>query len=288
MYSHKAKTSVSGGLSCAISCLKEGLDVLILEKAHEFSEIGAVIQMPPNATRIMKYYGLIEKLENEGGAVMCDKYNALRYSDGSQIVSRPPVSREEWHEEKFGAPWYVLHRADYHRILVDEAARLGAQMRLGCDVVHTECSDRSPCVRLSTGEEIVADVVVGADGLRSVGAAVAVEDAAVLGKLLGLLSREENWQSSVPATLQLFEQVRKQRTTLNVQGAIENRHLYQMVDVEECEQRDQLLRQIDWDDEKGDCRWCWASMRYLKDLLGFDAIESAEEAFAEQFNLDTS
>ncbi|KAK5005449.1 hypothetical protein LTR16_005411, partial [Cryomyces antarcticus] len=70
--------------------------------------IGAGTQMPPNATSITKYYGLIEKLENEGGAVKYDKYdkyNALCYSDGSQIVSQPPISREQRHEENFGAPW---------------------------------------------------------------------------------------------------------------------------------------------------------------------------------------
>ena len=60
-----------------------------------------------------------------------------------------------------------MHRADYQRVLVDEARRLGAQLRLGADVVKVECNNRRPSVILGDGEEITADIVVGADGLRS-------------------------------------------------------------------------------------------------------------------------
>lgn len=61
----------------------------------------------------------------------------------------------------------VMHRADYQRVLANEARRLGAQIRLGADVVNVECNDECPSVSLATGERIEADVVVGADGLRS-------------------------------------------------------------------------------------------------------------------------
>lgn len=60
-----------------------------------------------------------------------------------------------------------MHRADYQRVLVDEARRLGARMRLGCDVVEVQCHDLDPSVTLANNEKITADVIVGADGLRS-------------------------------------------------------------------------------------------------------------------------
>ena len=60
-----------------------------------------------------------------------------------------------------------MHRADYQRVLVEEVGRLGAQIRLNCDVVGVECNDIAPVVILADGERITGDIVVGADGIRS-------------------------------------------------------------------------------------------------------------------------
>lgn len=61
----------------------------------------------------------------------------------------------------------TMHRADYQRVLVEEARRLGADIRLGCDVIDIQCGKQSPVVKLASGETITGDVIVGADGLRS-------------------------------------------------------------------------------------------------------------------------
>ena len=60
----------------------------------------------------------------------------------------------------------MIHRADYHQVLLDEAARLGATLRLDAEVVDIKTAD-NPHVVLQTGEVINADVIVGADGTRS-------------------------------------------------------------------------------------------------------------------------
>lgn len=59
-----------------------------------------------------------------------------------------------------------MHRADYQRVLVEEAERLGVEIRLGCDVVSVKC-EYPPEARLADGQVVVGDVIVGADGLRS-------------------------------------------------------------------------------------------------------------------------
>lgn len=61
----------------------------------------------------------------------------------------------------------TIHRADYQRVLAEEARRLGAEIRFNCGVAQVHCSDTKPVITLSTDEKISADVVVGADGLRS-------------------------------------------------------------------------------------------------------------------------
>lgn len=149
-----------GGLSCAISCLKEGLKVTILEKAKELGEIGAGIQIPPNAARVMAQYGLVDKIE-QAGAVIVPGQQLLDYATGKVLIARPGP---EWHVEQFGYHWYVVHRADYHKVLLDEAVRRGAEIHLNCDVVKV---DVLGSVRLADGVVHSADVVVGADGLRS-------------------------------------------------------------------------------------------------------------------------
>jgi salicylate hydroxylase len=149
-----------GGLSCAISCLREGLTVTILEKAKELGEIGAGIQMPPNATRVMAHYGLVDKIE-QAGAVRVPGQQLLDYKTGRVLIAKPG---DEWQVKQFGHYWYVVHRADYHKVLLEDAIRRGAQIHLDCDAVEV---DLAGSVRLANGKTHTADVVIGADGLRS-------------------------------------------------------------------------------------------------------------------------
>ena len=105
-------------MSCAVSCRRQGLEVEILEKAkelgevcdttspflpqyvrhsHQCKQIGAGVLLPPNATRILSYYGLMDKMENAGAVKIADS-RLLRYSDGSFICSRDDP---EWLENHF-------------------------------------------------------------------------------------------------------------------------------------------------------------------------------------------
>src|SRR5271170_1134309 len=79
------------------------------------------------------------------------------------------------------------------------------------------------------------------------GAAMAVEDGAALGILIGSLSQStlEDRKAHVPKVLRLYEAMRKRRTTTNVQGAIENRQLFQMADEGEVEIRNKELLDAD-------------------------------------------
>jgi salicylate hydroxylase len=113
------------------------------------------------------------------------------------------------------------------------------------------------------------------------GAAMAIEDGAALGILVGSLSqsRFEDRKAHVPQTLHLYEEMRKRRTTTNVQGAIENRHLFQMADERDVGTRDRELLDADLPDINNDCRWGYAHLRYQKQLMGFDTIKDAREQF---------
>ncbi|PSK46164.1 ubiquinone biosynthesis monooxygenase COQ6 [Elsinoe australis] len=152
-----------GGLACAIACRRAGVDVTVLEKNDQLTEIGAGVQITPNATQIMRHFGLIDRLL-EAGAEPLGITRLIDFKSGRTIGERPGW---RWAEKAFGNHWYTIHRADYQRVLADEAVRLGAEMRFGANVVHVECTE-TPFVRLEGGEKIHADLVVGADGIGSV------------------------------------------------------------------------------------------------------------------------
>src|ERR1700759_4986411 len=81
------------------------------------------------------------------------------------------------------------------------------------------------------------------------GAAMAVEDGAVLGRLLGHFSRSGCSKSSLPALMQLYQQVRKERAQTTVRTGNSNRVLFHMVDGKDQQARDELLASHDWWDE---------------------------------------
>ena len=70
--------------------------------------------------------------------------------------------------EAYGVPWLLIHRADYFKVLVQEAERLGVKIRLNCAVTRIDCeSELAVVISSSAGVDIEADAVVGADGLHS-------------------------------------------------------------------------------------------------------------------------
>ena len=111
---------------------------------------------------------------------------------------------------------------------------------------------------------------------------MAVEDGAVLGVLLGALSKSPTIaepRSRIPSLLELYQTLRKKRTELNVKGAIDMKHLYEMQDGPEQIRRNEELGKADLSDINDDCPWIYANLRYQKDLLGFDTMGDAKQKY---------
>ena len=110
---------------------------------------------------------------------------------------------------------------------------------------------------------------------------MAIEDGLILGTLLGLLHGTDfitgdEKRGKIHSILELFEGLRKQRTTLNVKGAIANRYMFHLPDGPEQEQRDEDLAEVDWENP---CRWQWADLGYQKKMLSFDLMSDTNKAF---------
>lgn len=85
-----------------------------------------------------------------------------RYATG-QVLGTTPLHPHL--SEKYGSPYWLIHRADFQALLFDAAKALGVEIRLGCYVESIDVS--GPTVKLATGETLTGDVVIGADGIRS-------------------------------------------------------------------------------------------------------------------------
>ncbi|GFE80590.1 salicylate hydroxylase [Steroidobacter agaridevorans] len=150
-----------GGLAAALSLLRAGVDAHVYEQARTLGEVGAGIQISPNASRILHRLGLAEQLTATG--VKPVALHQRRWDDGRTLL-RAPLG--ELVEKTFGAPYYHLHRADLLDALASAlpSQNLHLGHRLTTLVDHGDSTEAT----FENGTRIVSDAVVGADGIHSV------------------------------------------------------------------------------------------------------------------------
>ncbi|CAK1367378.1 unnamed protein product [Cercospora beticola] len=154
-----------GGLAAAIACRHGDLEVTILERAAKIGNVGAGIQIPPNSSKTLKRLGVLSQIEESATAL--ESFDVRRYADGSLLVRKP---LGETSIRLFGEQWRVIHREDYHAILLNEATRLGAKLQLDAQVEKVNASGTE--LTMKDGSTLRADVVIGADGAALVVLAV--------------------------------------------------------------------------------------------------------------------
>ncbi|KAL1856775.1 hypothetical protein Plec18170_003747 [Paecilomyces lecythidis] len=119
------------------------------------------------------------------------------------------------------------------------------------------------------------------------GAAMAVEDGAILGLLLtklqnaGLPLNQNEKNARLASLFRLYENLRKERTKVNVEGAVHTRHYYHLSDGDEQRNRDRELSELPGKRWKGSCSFNWGDAQYQQSLLGFDVLADAEKKFDE-------
>ncbi|KAI5955951.1 hypothetical protein KGF57_003436 [Candida theae] len=124
------------------------------------NEVGAGIQVPPNSVRVLKEYGVFDRFEEY---VTRPKNIILRRYDTGVPLSTTPLDPDM--TNAYGNPYLLIHRADYQKLLYQAALDLGIEYKNGCRI--KEVDESTATVVLETGEKYTADLVVGADGIRS-------------------------------------------------------------------------------------------------------------------------
>lgn len=150
-----------GGLTAALALGSRGVPTTVLEQSSVLAEVGAGIQLSPNATRVLQRLGVFTRLAR--AAVFPADLTFRRWRDGTVIARRklgPALERE------VGAPYVQVHRADLHAALVD-ALPDGCTIRLATRVVGVEQDGSSATAVSADGRRLSADVIIGADGIHS-------------------------------------------------------------------------------------------------------------------------
>src|SRR3712207_1379461 len=152
-----------GGLAAAVGLAQKGIDSVVLEKAAELGEIGAGIQLGPNAFHAFDWLGAGDTAR--AMAVYIDQLRLMDAVGGEEITH---IDLGEGFRRRFGNPYAVIHRGD----------RQGACLRVGRDSPRIALRTRSEVVgyeqdgatvtaRLASGEGVTGSALIGADGLWS-------------------------------------------------------------------------------------------------------------------------
>ncbi len=153
-----------GGLAAALALVRQGFNVKVLEQAPEMGEIGAGIQLGPNAFHAFDALGIGEKARAR--AVYTDEMVMHDAVDGS-LVGRIPTGAA--FIKRFGNPYAVIHRVDVHKSLLEGAAETGrVEFLTSTRAVRIEQDADSVTLFDQHGVAHRGVALVGADGVKSV------------------------------------------------------------------------------------------------------------------------
>ena len=152
-----------GGLTAALSLLRTGHKVQVLEQASELLEVGAGVQLSPNCTRVLFELGLGDEMVARSSEPVSKEVRLWNTGQAWKLFDLGPMCRE-----KYGYPYLTIHRAHLHATLLDAVNRLSpAAITLNAKVASCVTNGEGATVTTADGRSFTGDVVVGADGVHS-------------------------------------------------------------------------------------------------------------------------
>ncbi len=149
-----------GGFAAALACAREGAEPELFERAPEFTEVGAGVQLGPNVVKILYGWGLKAALDSV--AAFPERLQVRSAPSGAElgVLRLGDVALA-----RYGAPYVTIHRADLHGLLLAAVKLLpGVSLNLSQAVRQFEDHAQGVTVTMASGRTVAGDLLVGADG----------------------------------------------------------------------------------------------------------------------------
>jgi 2-polyprenyl-6-methoxyphenol hydroxylase-like FAD-dependent oxidoreductase len=152
-----------GGLATALALAQKNVASLVLEKAAQLGEIGAGIQLGPNAFHCFDRLGV-----GDAARKMAVYIDQLRLMDAMADGEITHIDLGEAFRARYGNPYAVVHRGDLHGVLVKACrAHPLIELRVSSEVTGYDQDGASVMATLANGETVTGSALIGADGLWS-------------------------------------------------------------------------------------------------------------------------
>ena len=151
-----------GGLVSALCLNKKGYEVEMYEQSEVLSELGAGVQLSPNATRVLDYLELTDDLKPH--IFEPRSFQFLNYKT-EKIISKRELGLKI--QDDFGFPNFDVHRADLQKVLLNKVEEEGIKIYTNMKVIDVGNEENKAYIKINE-QKIKADIVIGADGIHSV------------------------------------------------------------------------------------------------------------------------
>jgi salicylate hydroxylase len=152
-----------GGLGAALALSQMGLKVTVLEQSNLFGEVGAGVQISPNAYKVLCDLGLAHALKQTANF---PERLQVRNAISDKLLGQ--LTMGESAQTRYGYPFSTFHRADLHTLLLNAVRQQpNVDLHLNAKISHIVEENQQVTVTTETHESFITDVLIGADGLRS-------------------------------------------------------------------------------------------------------------------------
>jgi salicylate hydroxylase len=149
-----------GGVATAVALRQHGIEAHLFERVAQFGEVGAGIQMTPNAVKVIREFGLWGELAKVSFLPECI---LGKNWDSGDVTFEIPLKADC--PRLYGAEFFHVHRADLHQLLAERVDM--NKVAFGASCVDVTQTDKGAVAHFADGSSFEADLIIGADGVRS-------------------------------------------------------------------------------------------------------------------------